>query len=52
MGNTQVAPVFDVFNLFNTNTTTSVNSTYGSSWQQIVAIMQARYLRIGLELEW
>ena len=52
MGNTQIAPVLDVFNLFNSNTVTSVNSTYGSSWQNIVEIMQARYLRIGLELEW
>ena len=52
IGNTQIAPVLDVFNIFNTNTTTRVNTTYGSNWQDIVAIMQARYMRIGLELEW
>ena len=51
-GNTQIAPVLDIFNIFNTNTTTGVNSTYGSRWQEITRIMQARYLRIGLELEW
>ncbi len=52
IGNTQIAPVVDVFNLFNTNTTTGVNSTYGDRWQEIISIMQARYVRIGLELEW
>ncbi len=52
IGNTQIAPVLDVFNIFNTNTTTSVNNTYGSRWQEISRIMQARYMRIGLELEW
>ena len=51
-GNTQIAPVFDVFNLFNTNTTTAINQTYGANWQNIVRIMQARYLRLGIELEW
>ena len=50
IGNTQIAPVLDVFNIF--NTTTSVNNTYGSRWQEISRIMQARYMRIGLELEW
>ena len=40
------------FNLFNTNTVTDINETYGSNWQRVQEIMQARYLRIGVELEW
>ena len=51
-GNTQIAPVLDIFNLFNTNTVTDINETYGSNWQRVQEIMQARYLRIGVELEW
>ena len=52
IGNTQIAPVMDLFNLFNANTTTAVNSTYGSRWQEITSIMQARYIRLGLEIDW
>ncbi|MCY4075779.1 MAG: hypothetical protein OXH04_10175, partial [Acidobacteria bacterium] len=52
IGNTQIAPVLDAFNIFNTNTTTGEISTYGDRWQEITGIMQARYLRLGLELEW
>ena len=51
-GNTQIAPVLEIFNLFNTNTVTDINETYGSNWQRVQEIMQARYLRIGVELEW
>ncbi len=52
VGNTTIAPVMDLFNLFNANTETRVNSTYGPRWQEIQNIMQARYMRLGLELEW
>ena len=52
IGNTTIAPVMDLFNLFNANTETAVNPVYGDQWQEIRTIMQARYMRIGLELEW
>ena len=52
IGNTQIAPVLDIFNLLNVNTVTSENQTFGSEWQRIRNIMQARYMRVGLELEW
>ena len=52
IGNTTIAPVMDLFNFFNANTETSVNETYGDEWLRIRNIMQARYMRIGLELEW
>ena len=51
-GNLQVAPVFDIYNLINTNTVTSVIETYGSRWQEITNIMNGRRVRLGLELEW
>ena len=52
IGNTQIAPVLDAFNIFNTNTVTGQINTYGDRWKEITNIMQARYLRLGLELEW
>ncbi len=52
IGNTTLAPVMDMFNFFNANTETSLNETYGDEWLRIRNIMQARYMRIGLELEW
>ena len=52
IGNTQIAPVMDLFNLFNANTRTSEQQTFGPNWRQIRNIMQARYMRLGLELEW
>ncbi len=52
IGNTTIAPVMDLFNLFNANTETAVNPVYGPQWQEIRNIMQARYMRLGLELEW
>ena len=42
----------DMFNFFNANTEIAVNETYGDEWLRIRNIMQARYMRIGLELEW
>ena len=51
-GNVQLAPVFDIYNVLNTNTVTSINETYGSRWQQIRNIMNGRRVRVGLELEW
>ena len=52
IGNTTIAPVMDLFNFFNANTEIRLNETYGDEWLRIRSIMQARYMRIGLELEW
>ena len=52
IGNTQIAPVMDIFNLLNSNTRTAENQTFGPNWRTIRTIMQARYMRLGLELEW
>ncbi len=52
IGNTQIAPVLDIFNLLNANTRTSEQQAYGPNWRQLQDIMQARYMRLGLELEW
>jgi hypothetical protein len=40
----------DIFNLLNAGTITRVNETYGSAWMTPTAIMEARYLRFGLQM--
>jgi hypothetical protein len=53
VGNTRIAPLVDIFNLFNANTVTAINETCCSSrWQEVTAIMQARFFRVGLEVDW
>ena len=55
-GTTRITPELDIFNLLNSNTTTSVNNTCCSTtltgWQAITGVMQARQIRIGLQLDW
>ena len=56
MGTTRMTPTVDIFNLLNANTTTSINNTCCSTalngWQAITSVMQARQVRIGLQLDW
>ena len=52
IGNTQIAPVLDIFNLLNANTRISEQQAFGPNWRQLRDIMQARYMRVGIELEW
>jgi hypothetical protein len=64
VGGTRIAPTVDIFNLLNENTTTAVNGTcctlgstdetgrYIPGFREITAIMQARYIRFGVEVDW
>ncbi len=53
---TRITPQLDIFNVLNANTTTSINNTCCSTaitgWQAITSVMQARQIRIGLQLDW
>jgi hypothetical protein len=61
---TRIAPTVDLFNVLNENTTTGVNATccaqgrtdatgrYIPGFRDITSIMQARYLRFGIEIDW
>jgi hypothetical protein len=52
-GTTRITPLMDIFNVLNANTTIAINGTCCSArWQEITAIMQARQLRFGLEVDW
>jgi len=51
--NARIAPVLDVYNLLNANTVTAINQTCCSArWREVTGIMQARFYRIGFELDW
>jgi hypothetical protein len=51
-GNGTISPDIDIFNLFNANTAISVNQTVGPTFLTPLAIMQARYVRFGLQVDW
>jgi hypothetical protein len=40
----------DVFNLLNAGTVTRVNETYGAAWLTPTALMDARYVRFGMQM--
>jgi hypothetical protein len=54
-GKTRVQGFADIFNLLNAGTVLRVNETYGSNpatnaWMTPTAIMEARYVRFGLQM--
>jgi len=52
VGRTKLRPDVDVFNVFNANTTTTVNSTCcGAAYMTPLTIMQARFVRFGLQVD-
>ena len=40
----------DVFNVLNNGTVTRVNETYGAQWMTPTRIVEARYLRFGVQM--
>jgi hypothetical protein len=64
LGGTRIAPGFDIYNLLNANTTTAINQAccavgrtdatgrYIPGYQDITAIMQARYISFGVVIDW
>lgn len=40
----------DIFNVLNAGTVVRVNETYGSAWMRPTALMDARYVRFGLQM--
>jgi hypothetical protein len=41
---------FDVYNLFNGNTIIALNNTYGTNWQQPLAVLAGRMFKFGASL--
>ena len=51
MGDTQIQPQFDLYNLFNDNTVLTENHTYGSRWGQPTSILQGRTLKFAVQVD-
>ena len=49
VGRARMEVFADIFNMFNANTTTTVNNTFGTAWQQPQGILQGRYFRFGTQ---
>jgi hypothetical protein len=48
---TRVTAMFDVYNLLNASTITSLNTRYGSQWLQPLAILPARLFKVGAQVD-
>jgi hypothetical protein len=47
----RVRGMFDIYNLFNANTTLNVNTTYGPTWLRPTAIVGGRLFKFGAQVE-
>jgi hypothetical protein len=49
-GRFRLQAMADIFNALNAGTVTTVNTTFGSAWLQPTGIQEARYVRLGAQL--
>ena len=52
VGKNRIQGTVSAFNLFNGNAATSLNNTYGPSWLLPNKIMQARFVKFGVQLDY
>ena len=50
-GGTTVRPTFSIYNLFNANPVQTYNNTFGPAWLAPTVILQARFVDIGVQVE-
>jgi hypothetical protein len=51
LGHATIRPTVSVYNLFNANPVQTYNTTYGPAWTAPTVIMQARFVDIGLQMD-
>jgi hypothetical protein len=51
MARTRLQGIVDLYNVFNANPVLTQNNTYGSRWQQPLAILPGRLVKFGVQLE-
>ncbi len=51
LGRFKMEGQFDIYNAMNANTTLQVNPTYGASWRRPLAILGARLLKFGAQID-
>jgi hypothetical protein len=50
-GGTVVRPTVSIYNLFNANPVQTYNNTYGAAWLSPTVILQARFIDIGVQVD-
>jgi hypothetical protein len=50
-GNTTIRPTVSIYNLFNANPIQTYNNNYNAAWQAPTVIMQARFVDLGVQID-
>jgi len=50
-GSTSIRPTVSIYNLFNANPVQTYNNTYGATWLNPTVILQARFIDIGIQID-
>jgi hypothetical protein len=50
-GQTSIRPRFEIGNALNANTVTTVNPTYGSTWQAVRGVITPRTAKVALQMD-
>jgi hypothetical protein len=50
-GNTRIRPTVSIYNLFNANPVQTYNTTFGSAWLAPTVILQARFVDLGIQVD-
>jgi len=51
VGQTSIRPRFEIGNALNANTVTTVNPTYGSTWQAVRGVITPRTAKLALQMD-
>ena len=49
-GGPRLKVMFDAYNLFNSSAILGLNNTFGTGWQNVTQVMQARFVKLGAQL--
>ena len=47
----RIQPRLDLYNLFNSNTITSINTTFGPAFRRPLSILDGRFAKIGVQVD-
>ena len=47
----RIQPRLDLYNVFNSNTITSINTTFGPAFRRPLSILDGRFAKIGVQVD-
>ena len=50
-GRLKIQPRIDLYNVFNSNTVTSVNTTLGAAFLRPLSVLDGRFAKVGVQLD-